>query len=383
VTVAASRTDEELAARVALRDSTIRHEAAHLTGFALAGITPTSCSVWQDKHAVRGRTGLPLADIDLADPAQARAVFVGIAAGPAVSEGRLPGWPLTAGEDNTDETHLHELAEKLRLDRSGYQRLEAEVWDLVGSAEFRQLHKRFVTELERKSENLEAVDVKLIVAEERGQQAMQHMQLKADTTVAEELGTFTAIAATYSLDRQGERIRPGAFAATIERWRESGKEIPIHWDHQRAASAVIGSIDPQTMRETDDGLYVEGKLDLEESEVAREAWRSLKRNRIGLSFGYLVVDQREGEDGANELRELDVFEVTLTPSPANADTRVLATKSVVDDIDAFGRAVSAAFDASRTRSPTIIDSGTEAQLKKWEAGVYADTHPVRVKSFEA
>jgi hypothetical protein len=43
------------------------------------------------------------------------------------------------------------------------------------------------------------------------------------------------------------------------------------------------------MREIDAGLYVEGKLDIEDSELAREAWRSLKRNRIGLSFGYLIT----------------------------------------------------------------------------------------------
>jgi HK97 family phage prohead protease len=79
---------------------------------------------------------------------------------------------------------------------------------------------------------------------------------------------------------------------------------------------------------TDQGLYVEGKLDIEDSELAREAWRSVKANRIGLSFGYLVENERVGPDGVKELTELDVFEVTLTSTPANADARVLSTKSV-------------------------------------------------------
>ena len=67
------------------------------------------------------------------------------------------------------------------------------------------------------------------------------------------------------------------------------------------------------MHERSDGLYVKGKLDIEDSEVAREAWRSVRRNRIGLTFGFLVVDEHDDE-GVKVLDTLDVFEVTLTPS---------------------------------------------------------------------
>ena len=62
--------------------------------------------------------------------------------------------------------------------------------------------------------------------------------------------------------------------------------MPVHWAHRGEAHNVIGSIDPATMREVASlGLYVEGKLDLEHSGVARQAWRSMKDNRVGLSFG--------------------------------------------------------------------------------------------------
>ena len=89
--------------------------------------------------------------------------------------------------------------------------------------------------------------------------------------------------------------------------------MPVHWDHDRDASAVIGSVDPATMHEQTEGLYVKGKLDIEDSEMAREAWRSVKRNRIGLSFGFLVVDEHD-DNGVKVLDTLDVFEITLTPS---------------------------------------------------------------------
>jgi HK97 family phage prohead protease len=156
---------------------------------------------------------------------------------------------------------------------------------------------------------------------------LEHKQVEAEVDVGTEQGVFSALAAAYSLDRQNERIIKGAFRDTISRWQGSGKDLPLAWDHGRDARDVIGSINPSSMRETDDGLYVEGQLDLEDSELAREAWRSLKRNRIGLSFGYLVTDARDAADGVKELTALDVFEVTLTSTPANADARVLSAKS--------------------------------------------------------
>lgn len=144
-------TVEELEERVALRSSAIAHEAAHLAGFVLGGIEPSSCYVQQREHTVSGRVGLPLTDIDFDDFEQVRAVFVGIAAGPAVAEECIPSWPLLDGKGDEDEAHLRELAEILKLDRRSFEQLEDKVWDLVWSPEFGRLHKRFIAALERNS----------------------------------------------------------------------------------------------------------------------------------------------------------------------------------------------------------------------------------------
>ena len=123
---------------------------------------------------------------------------------------------------------------------------------------------------------------------------MQHKTLAAETAVTTDRGEFSALAASWSLDHQNERIRPGAFAATVRKWQASGRQLPVHWNHQGEASNVIGGIDPRSMAERDDGLYVEGKLDLKESATAIEAWRSMKANRVALSIGYMVVDDAKG-----------------------------------------------------------------------------------------
>jgi HK97 family phage prohead protease len=152
--------------------------------------------------------------------------------------------------------------------------------------------------------------------------------LVAKATTTTDLGQFTALAATWGVDREKDQITRGAFAETISMWQMSGKQLPLHWNHSASPEDIVGTVDPSSLKETSDGLYVEGRLDLEESERAREIWRSVKSGAVSLSFGYLVTSERKREDGIRELTELDLFEISLTPSPANSDTRILSTKSV-------------------------------------------------------
>jgi HK97 family phage prohead protease len=172
---------------------------------------------------------------------------------------------------------------------------------------------------------------------------MEHMTVKAVAT-ATELGWFTAIAAVFgNIDRDGDRIVKGAFAQSIEAWQGTGRTVPLHWNHSADPDDIVGHIDPRSMVETDRGLVVEGQLDLEGSERARKAWRAMKTGSIGLSFGYLTQKQRKAADGANELLAIDLFELSLTPAPANADTRVLGMKS----------------------GDAVAEVPTDAELRRW------------------
>ena len=159
---------------------------------------------------------------------------------------------------------------------------------------------------------------------------MIHKTIKARATTTTDQGSFEAIAAAYSVDRVGDRIVPGAFSKSIERWQASGKQVPLHWNHQGEPEDIIGAIDPATMEETELGLKVAGKVDLDGSEKGREAWRAMKTGSMSLSFGYMVVAEKQADD-ANELHELDLFEISVVPGPANADTRFLSLKSMSDD----------------------------------------------------
>jgi HK97 family phage prohead protease len=220
-----------------------------------------------------------------------------------------------------DERQCAMAVEVLGLDQAGWRELCDELDELVTRPEFERLENAFVLLLEQ-GHVLDERAGKHVNAIAGGN--MEHTT-KAASAVITDAGIFEAIAACWTEDRQRERIAPGAFGKTIASWRVSRKRLPVHWNHEASADAIIGSIDPATMRETGDGLLVQGKLDLEDSSVAREAWRSMRSGAIGLSFGFLTT-KAHSEGEVRVLDEIDLFEISLTPSPVNRDTRILSMK---------------------------------------------------------
>jgi Caudovirus prohead serine protease len=119
-------------------------------------------------------------------------------------------------------------------------------------------------------------------------------------------------------------------------------------------------------------LYVKGQLDLRDSEVAREAWRSMKNNAVSLSFGFMTLKERDREDGVTELLELDLFEVSVVPHPANADTRFLDLKS--------------ATGGAETASPDL-DAMSIEELRAYSMAAIAEVdlkshRPIQIATFE-
>jgi hypothetical protein len=96
------------------------------------------------------------------------------------------------------------------------------------------------------------------------------------------------------------------------------------------------------------------RLDLEDSDTGREAWRSVKANRVGLSIGYLTERSHKDADGVTVLDSIDLFEISIVPAPANAGTRILATKAL-DDLDRMvaddWKAITDAFKTAPRRRP--------------------------------
>jgi HK97 family phage prohead protease len=297
------------------------HEARHaaaalLLGLDLHGATATRTA---------GRGAHVLVDLD---PERARESIIVLLAG---SIGDRDGWPPrfpSKDAPTSDERQAAALAEHAGLDQAGWSRVCENAWKLAAEPRFERL-EHAITHLLEQGHVLDerTLDHVKLIAEGA---TMEHLELKA-TAVAAEQGRFVAVAAAWTTDRHGERILPNAFSESIKRWRRSGKNLPLHYSHGDTAADVIGYVSPESMRETREGLIVEGKLDLDESPVAREVWRSVRNNAMSLSFGFMPTKTRKAADGIRELVEVDIFEISITPTPANENTRIISFKSAEDD----------------------------------------------------
>ena len=129
-------------------------------------------------------------------------------------------------------------------------------------------------------------------------------------------------------DSYGDIVREGAFAKSLaERWN-GGKGIPFLWSHKMdELDAFIGTADAE---EDDKGLFFRAYFnDTPEAQKVRGLYKSGALSKF--SFAYDVKDAGtvKLEDGrkANELRELDLYEISAVLVPANDDAGVVDVKA--------------------------------------------------------
>jgi Escherichia/Staphylococcus phage prohead protease len=134
-------------------------------------------------------------------------------------------------------------------------------------------------------------------------------------------GELNGYAATWQVDRLHDRIVPGAFAASLKSHRENGTAIPMLWNH--SVDDVIGQW--TDLREDKHGLAVRGRLALG---VARadDARVLAKAGILAMSIGYRAV-KATYTDSVRELRQVELFEISLTAVPVNPGAKIVAAKS--------------------------------------------------------
>lgn len=139
------------------------------------------------------------------------------------------------------------------------------------------------------------------------------------------IGLIKGYAATFDKDRQNDRIVKGAFNKTIEFHRTRKRPIRMQWQH--SIYELIGGFDPFKAVEDDRGLYVEGDINLE-TQRGREAYALAKQGVLtDFSIGFMAPDV-EWKDGIREIKEIELYEVSLVSEPANLYANVTEVKSV-------------------------------------------------------
>jgi len=141
-----------------------------------------------------------------------------------------------------------------------------------------------------------------------------------------EKGEFTGYASTFgNTDLGGDVIAPGAFTKTIS----EKTDHPVLWGHN--PREVIGV--NQGYSEDSKGLKVHGQL-IMDVQRAREAYALMKAKAVrGLSIGFdTIVQEYNKETDVRTLKEVKLWEYSLTPFPMNPQAGVTSVKTA-DDLE--------------------------------------------------
>lgn len=141
-------------------------------------------------------------------------------------------------------------------------------------------------------------------------------------------GTINGYFSTYDRipDSYGDVIAPGAFTETIKKREKSGHPFPLCWNHD--LDQIIGKVD--SIEDTEKGpLMTASFFDTPLAQEKREIVKSGVVYQFSFAYDVLEAGPTELEDGtkANELKKLDLFEVSIVPIPANPRAEVTDVKA--------------------------------------------------------
>ena len=143
-------------------------------------------------------------------------------------------------------------------------------------------------------------------------------------------GSLEGYASTWirQADSYGDVVKSGAFARTLkERWN-GGKGIPLLWAHQMDnLKSFIGTAEAE---EDEKGLHFFASFDgTEEAQRVRELYKDGRLSKFSFAFDVRDNGTVTLEDGtkANELRDLELFEISCVCVPANDDAGVVDVKA--------------------------------------------------------
>lgn len=128
-----------------------------------------------------------------------------------------------------------------------------------------------------------------------------------------------------------EYVRPGAFKRSLESNRSDPLALVHHMPH-----LVLGRRSAGTLRLSEDSKGLAFEIDLPDTQTARDVAISVERGDIrGASFAFTVPKGGDkwdlsGEQVTRELLDVNLNEITITPTPAYPDTEV--AKRALDTI---------------------------------------------------
>lgn len=154
-------------------------------------------------------------------------------------------------------------------------------------------------------------------------------------------GSFEGYGSVFgNVDAYNDVVVKGAFSNFLS--NNNAKSVKLLWQHD--ASQPIGYY--EKIYEDEKGLFVAGKLLVNDIPKAKEAYALLKSGAIdGLSIGFSINSEGAsiGQDGVRYLKDLKLWEVSVVTFPANRAANVESVKNIdvtqIKDIRDFEKAL--------------------------------------------
>ncbi|ERK18609.1 GTA prohead protease [Pantoea sp. AS-PWVM4] len=189
----------------------------------------------------------------------------------------------------------------------------------------------------------------------------QRMDIPLKLKSVSDGGEFEGYGSVFGVkDSYDDVVVPGAFAASLQMWKEKNSMPAMLWQHQMDEPIGIYT----EMKEDEVGLYVKGRLLIDDDPLARRAHAHMKAGSLtGLSIGYMLKDWEY--DRTKEvflLKEIDLWEVSPVTFPSNDEARISDVKS------AFARGET---PSQKSIERVLRDVGlSRTQAKAFMAGGY-------------
>lgn len=136
------------------------------------------------------------------------------------------------------------------------------------------------------------------------------------------LAGYAAVFGSLSADLGGfrERIAYGAFTRALA----AAPDVVALFDHDRRS--VLGRTLSGTLRLREDARGLAFEIDAPQTSIGRDVLEMVGRGDVtGASFSFAARAEQwsgQGVDTVRELTDLDLFDVTVTPTPAYPDASV-------------------------------------------------------------
>ncbi|WP_163834697.1 HK97 family phage prohead protease [Spartinivicinus ruber] len=147
----------------------------------------------------------------------------------------------------------------------------------------------------------------------------------------DESGVFAGYGSVFDVeDSYGDVVEKGAFLQSLNQWQQKNKLPALLWQHRYDEPIGVYT----KMMEDNHGLYVEGKLLIDDDPLAKRAYAHLKAGSVtGLSIGFTLPKgggEWDEDTDTYRLKQVKLWEVSLVTFPANESATVDGVKSAID-----------------------------------------------------